>query len=216
MDPHRQSLIPVFLTEQLERAANRGLHYAPVTRMQLARMKGKSLALDLQRPHFPLLMEVGRRKLHFRNHWEEPADVILRGPALALLRQLGEDNNSPGRLMSLGIEIEGDQALAQEFLSILRGLDLDFESILGDLVGDMAAHQISQVARTGFRFLRSTARTVIQQSRHLLVDEQDWIISPRQFTLFRDDVDTLREDCDRVEARLKRLQARLQQDDQPA
>ena len=210
MDPHRQSLIPVFLTQQLERTANRTLMYAPVTRMQLVKLKGRTLALELEKPHFPLYLAVGKRQLRFQSRWDAPADVTIRGPALSLLRQMSHQDNTPADLMKLGIEIDGDQQLAQQFLVILRDLDMDFESLLGDVVGDVAAHQISTVARVGLSWFRSTAKTVLQQSRHLLVEEQEWLISPQLFRRFRSDVEELREDSDRLQARLTRFQSRLQ------
>ncbi len=209
MDQHRQSLIPLFLTEQLERAANRALYYAPVTRLQLTKLKGKSLAIELQRPDFPLLMEVGKRRLNFQNHWETAADVTIRGPALALLRQIGSEDTTPADLMQHGIEVEGDQQLAQQFLQVIRDLDLDLESALGDLIGDVAAHQISEAAKVGFGWLRTTAKAVLNQSRHLVAEEREWVLTPRKFQRFSSDVEDLREDTDRLQARMARLHKRL-------
>ena len=59
MDTHRQSLIPAFLTEQLERAANRALYYAPVTRLQLTKLKGKRKLVVAHRSN-----DQGRAKPH--------------------------------------------------------------------------------------------------------------------------------------------------------
>ncbi|RLT93071.1 SCP2 domain-containing protein [Ketobacter sp.] len=209
MDPQRQSLIPIFLTEQLERAANRALYYAPVTRLQLTRLKGKSLGIELQRPDFSLLMEVGKRRLSFQNHWDHEPDVTIRGPAVALLRQIGSEDATPADLMRLGIELEGDQQLAQQFLQVIRDLDLDLESALGDLIGDVAAHQVAEVAKVGFSWLRGAAKTVLQQSRHLIAEEREWVLTPRKFQRFQSDVEDLREDTDRLQARLQRLQNSL-------
>jgi len=209
MDQQRQSLLPLFLTEQLEHAANRALYYAPVTRLQLTKLKGKSLAIRLQRPDFALLMAVGKRSLHFQNHWEQDADVTISGPALALLRQLGTSDTSPADLMRLGITLEGDQQLAQQFLQVLRDLDLDLESILGDLIGDVAAHQISTAARVGLGWLKTTAKAVVNQSRHMLAEEKQWVLSRRHLQRFQSDVEDLREDTDRLQARLQRLHKQL-------
>ena len=209
MDEHRQSLIPIFLTEQLERVANRALYYAPVTRLQLTKLKGKSLGIELQRPDFPLLMEVGKRRLSFQNHWEQAPDVTIRGPAVALLRQIGSEDTTPADLIKLGIELEGDQQLAQQFLQVIRDLDLDLETALGDLVGDVAAHQISEVAKVGFSWLRGAAKTVLNQSRHMIAEEKEWVLTPRKFQRFQSDVEDLREDTDRLQARLQRLQKAL-------
>ena len=206
MDQHRQSLIPIFLTEQLERAANRALYYAPVTRLQLTKLKGKSLAIELQRPDFALLMEVGKRRLSFQNNWELEPDVTIRGPAVALLRQIGSEDTTPADLMKLGIELEGDQQLAQQFLQVIRDLDLDLETALGDLIGDVAAHQVSEVAKVGFSWLKGAAKTLLQQSRHVIAEEREWVLTPRKFQRFQSDVEDLREDTDRLQARLQRLQ----------
>lgn len=216
MDEHRQSLIPIFLTEQLERAANRALYYAPVTRLQLTKLKGKSLAIELQRPNFPLLMAVGKRSLSFQNRWETPADVTIRGPAIALLRQIGREDISPAELMQSGIEVEGDQQLAQQFLQVLRDLDLDLETALGDLIGDVAAHQISDLARVGFGWLKTTAKTVLNQSRHMIAEEKEWVLTPRKFQRFQSDVEELRADTDRLQARIRRLQKTLVPSNPPA
>lgn len=207
MDQQRQSLIPLFVTEQLERAANLALNYAPVTRMQLSKLRGKSFALELQRPHFPLLMEVDRGNLYFQSHREGQADVTVRGPALALLKQINSDDQTPAALMAQGIEIEGDQQLAQQFMSILKDLDLDLELALGDLIGDMAAHQISEVARMGFGFLRSTTKAVLDQSRHLVVEERRLVIKRREFQRFEDKVTELRQGAERLQARINKLAA---------
>lgn len=220
MDEHRQSLIPTLLTEQLERVANRALDYAPLTRLQLRKLQGKSLGIELQRPHFPLLVSVTRKGLLFQSHWEGGADVTLRGPAIALLRQLRSDDNTPGSLMRAGIELDGDQQLAQQFVKILKDLDIDLETALGDLIGDVAAHQISEIARTGLDWLGRAGKTLLQQSRHFLAEERKVVITPTQFSRFRDDVEELREDTDRLEARLQLLRARLapastQEDVQP-
>ena len=209
MDDARSSLIPTFLTEQLERVANRALQYAPLTRLQLQKLQGKSFGIELQRPHFPLLVSVTRKGLLFQSHWEGGADVSIRGPAVALLRQLSKGDNTPASLMQAGIEIDGDQQLAQQFVKVLQNLDLDLESMLGDLIGDLAAHQITEVARTGLGWLGRAGKSLLQQSRNFLADERNVVVTSRQFTRFRDDVETLREDTDRVEARLRNLQQTL-------
>ncbi len=209
MDANRQSLLPTLLTEQLERVANSALHYAPLTRMQLHKLEGKSLGIELQRPHFPLLVSVTRKGLLFQSHWDGGADVTIRGPALALLRQLRAEDNTPASLMRAGIELDGNQQLAQQFVKVLRDLDIDLESVLGDVIGDMAAHQIAEVARTGLGWLSRAGKTLLQQSRSFLAEERNVVITRHQFARFRDDVEELREETDRIEARLRHLRDQL-------
>ena len=209
MDANRQSLLPTLVTEQLERVANRALQYAPLTRLQLQKLQGKSFGIELQRPSFPLLISVTRKGLLFQSHWEGNADVSIRGPAVALLRQLRQDDTTPAALMRGGIEIEGDQQLAQQFVKVLKDLDIDLESALGDLIGDVAAHQLTEIARTGFDWLGRAGKTLLLQSRNFLAEERNVLVTPRQHARFRDDVEELREDTDRLEARIRQLQDRV-------
>jgi len=195
--------------------ANRALHYAPLTRMQLHKLEGKSLGIELQRPYFPLLVSVTRKGLLFQSHWEGSADVTLRGPAVALLRQLREEDNTPAALMRHGIELQGDQALAQQFVKVLKDLDIDLESALGDLIGDLAAHQVVEVARTGLSWLNRAGKSLVQQSRHFLAEERKVVITRPDFEGFRNKVEQLREDTDRLEARLRMLRDRLLHDNDP-
>lgn len=210
MDTHRQSLIPIFITDQLERAANRALQYAPITRMRLVGLKGQSFALELQRPHIPLLIQVDRRHVRFQSRWEQTADVTVRGPFFAVLRQLAAEDQTPAGLMRNGIEIEGDQELAQRFMTLLKELDLDLESILGDLIGDLAAHSISEVARTGFGWLKRAAGAALDQGRQLMQEDNNLIVSRAEFSHFQKRIEALTEDTERLQARTQRLQRQLQ------
>ena len=205
MSNEQTSLLPTLIAEQLEQVANRALHYAPLTRLQLRKLEGKSFGIELQRPPLSLLVSVTRKGLLFQSHWDGNADAGVRGPALALLKQLRRGNNQPELLASDGIDLTGDPVLAQQFIKVLNVLDIDFEGILGDLIGDVAAHQLSEFARTGFSWLNRTGKNLLQQSRHFLAEERKVLLTPHQFSRFRDDVETLSEDTDRAEARLHRL-----------
>lgn len=209
MDTRPPSLIPAFITEQLERLANRALLYAPLTRLQLQKLQGKTFAIELQRPGLRLLLRVTRKGLLFQSQWEDNADASVRGPAVALLRQLRQEDTSPAALIRGGIEIGGDLHLAQQFVKVLKDLDLDLESALGDLIGDVAAHQISELTRTGLGWLGRAGRTLLRQSRNYLAEERNVLLTPRQYTRFRDDVEALRESTDRLDARIARLQRQI-------
>ena len=205
MDEHRQSLLPVFVVGQLEKAANRALKHAPLTRVQMAKLRGRSISIQLERPNFPLQIMIERKQFRFSSQWDEPSDTTISGPTVALMRQLGRQQSSPAELMKHNIVIEGDQELAQQFIKLMKELDVDFESILGDFIGDMAAHQIGEVTRGGIRWLKHTAKAVVKQTKHYLSEERALVVQPQEFDHFEQAVDTLREDTDRLEARIKRL-----------
>ena len=209
MSDSNHSLIPVFLTAQLEKAANQALKYAPVTLMQLKTVKGRTFALQLEKPNVALLVRVSARRLHFQSQWDEQPDVMLSGPALSIVKMLNQDTVTPATLMHHQIRIDGDQALAMQFMDILQDLELDWEGALADVIGEAAAHQISNVARTGFGWLRNASTAILSQARHLTTQEQEWVPARNRFQSFQRDVETLRDDTDRLQARIQQLKSTL-------
>lgn len=209
MDKHRRSLVPTFLIAQLEKAANGALKYAPVTRIQMVPLKGKSLGIHLQRPGIPLQLYVDKREIQIHSNWEIETDVTIKGPAMSLVRQLTKTQNTPADLMQNGIEIVGDQELAEQFISLLRNLDVDFEGILADFIGDIAARQLGNFARTGLEIFHQAATTFAEQTKRFIAEDQSMVVSPFEFDQFKTEVDDIRQRGDRLQARVQQLQQRL-------
>ena len=210
MDKHRRSLVPTFLIAQLERAANGALKYAPVTRIQMVPLKGHSLGIQLQRPAIPLQLCVDKRQIRIYSNWEMDTDVTIKGPAMSLVRQLTKNQTTPADLMQNGIEIDGDQELAEQFITLLRNLDLDFEGILADFIGDLAARQLGNFARTGLEIFHQAATTFAEQTKRFIAEDQAMVVGPSEFDQFKLEVDEIRQRGDRLQARLQNIQQQLE------
>ena len=75
-------------------------------------------------------------------------------------------------------------------------------------MGDVAAHQIGNVARTAFGFARRARDTLLQNVAEYLQEEGRDVPSRTEAEEFLQGVDRLRDDVDRLEARLKLLEKR--------
>ena len=112
IDTQRHSLAPSFLAEQLEKAINQALQYAPGTQAALNKLTGKSVSLLANRPRLQLTLELCPGEIRVSHYWEGTPTVSIKGPLISILFQLGL-NKSPGDLVASGIQVEGDQAFAQ-------------------------------------------------------------------------------------------------------
>ena len=137
---------------------------------------------------------------------EGTADARLAGTPFSLLSLVGPD--APERVRSAGIRIEGDAEVAQRFQGLLRLAQPDFEEELARVIGDVAAHQVANLARGFLDWGRKAAGSFSQNVAEYLQEEGRDVPSRVELEEFLEAVDHLRNDVDRLEARLGRLESR--------
>lgn len=206
-DSQHRSLAPSFFAQQLEKAINQALAYAPGTRAALTPHEGKTVTLHANRPKVQLTLEIGPEDIRIYHYWEGKPTVSIRGPLISILFQLGLDK-SPGELVASGVRVEGDHAFAQKLSSIFRDNDIDLEEPLSQWVGDVTAHQMGQAARSAFGWLKKTASALMDDSSHYLREESQQVVEKRELDAFSQQVDHIRSDFDRLEARVEHLRQR--------
>jgi ubiquinone biosynthesis accessory factor UbiJ len=108
------------------------------------------------------------------------------------------------------VHIEGDAEVAQTFSELLKAAQPDLEEELSRVVGDVAAHQVGNAARTALRFARRAHDTFLQNVAEYLQEEGRDVPNRTEAEEFLHGVDRLRDDVDRLEARLKLLEAAAQ------
>ncbi len=204
IDTQRHSLAPSFFAEQLEKAINQALQYAPGTQAALNKLTGKSVSLLANRPSLQLTLELCPGEIRVSHYWEGTPTVSIKGPLISILFQLGL-NKSPGELVASGIQVEGDQAFAQQLASAFREMDLDLEEPLAHWVGDVAAHQVGQAARSAFSWFKKTASTLLDDGSYYLREESRQVVEKNELDEFNQGIDSVRADFDRLEARIQRL-----------
>ena len=99
-------------------------------------------------------------------------------------------------------------SLAQRFQGLLQLAQPDFEEELARVIGDVAAHQVANVARGFLDWGRKAADSFSQNVAEYLQEEGRDVPTRVELEEFLESVDHLRSDADRLEARLSRLESR--------
>jgi ubiquinone biosynthesis protein UbiJ len=102
--------------------------------------------------------------------------------------------------------ISGDQALAETVAMIVDNLKWDVEEDLSRVVGDIAAHRLSEGLSTLMTWQRSAAESVGRNLTEYWVEEDPLIASRHRVAQFADSVDQLRDDVERLSRRIDLLQ----------
>jgi ubiquinone biosynthesis protein UbiJ len=200
------------IIDLLEMASNNALQYDEKALQALAKLQGKSIVLEV-RP----LGDLGVQRIAImpQPHGLEYSMSPIDNPDVTLAATLGamvkitRDGLDDAELEPGELEINGDPIVGQRFAKLLAELDVDWEGLLAEHLGDTPAVAIS----SGFEHVKAFASQSQSQIKHhlnkLLLEDLKLVASEATVNQFMDDVDTIRADTDRLQARIKRLQARF-------
>lgn len=192
------------LTRTLEKLLNRGLPRSPRARELCLQLAGKTLAIEVRDITRLRLSSTGSTLVLSVS--DAPAEASLSGGPLALLGLLG---GSPQQLLQRGaVSLGGDTHLAQSFRELLTLLRPDPEEELSLFIGDVPAHQLARLARSGLAFGGKAAATAVTNAAEYLGHERAELVPRAEGEQFLRGVDAVREDLDRLQARLELLARR--------
>ncbi|MFM2320553.1 MAG: hypothetical protein RLZZ215_3174 [Pseudomonadota bacterium] len=196
------------LTLPLEAAFNTWLALDEKTygqaRQRLQALQGKLIHLRISNPGFDLYFLPTAEQVRISASYEASPDVSIQGSALAFMR-LAQAEDSGKAMLENGIKLEGDLGLGTEFSNILREIEVDWEELLSQAVGDTIAHQAGQMARNTQGWLDQSAQAMRLNTQEYLQEEARLLPAAAELNYYYDQIDQLRMDTDRLEARLNRL-----------
>ena len=191
----------------LEDLLNRQLRETTPTRTLLGELEGKILCVRLKETELALYFKAGKDNLEISSGTDCDPDAIISASPLGFLRLAGPDAET---LFSGGsVHIEGDAECAQSFQKLLALGRPDWEEELSRVVGDVAAHQLGNLARAFRDFAATTADTFTRNASEYFREESRDVPNTDEVDVFLRDVDDLARDFDRLRARMKKLEATL-------
>ena len=201
------SVSPVhFVFKRLAAVLNRNVRQSDRARTAAAQLEGRVLSLALEGTPLTLYFRIHDGQIAIETRHEgTTVDASLAGTPIGLLSMVGPGAET--RMRSAGIHIAGDAEVAQRFRDLLAAAQPDVEEELSRVIGDVAAHQVANLARGFFDWGRRAADSFSQNVAEYLQEEGRDLPTRVELEEFLESVDHLREAADRFEARLVRLEA---------
>lgn len=197
------------LTRILENTFNHLLASDDQSKQRLVAHRGKSVGFHVkaagQGNGLTLIAVINSEGLNIRAGSDRHADCSISGTPIALIRYLNATQVNPSTNHSLGIEIDGDLEFAREISSVFRSLDVDWEEIFSQFVGDGPAHQLARLV-SGFRsdILRSKD-SAKAHLKYIVTDRMDQIVTMDEAQQFYQNVDRLVLDTAKLEQKINQL-----------
>jgi ubiquinone biosynthesis protein UbiJ len=187
----------------LESVLNRNIAGSAVARRLCRQLDGKMLAVHITGLRLSLFFRSEGERMSIDTTSADAPAASLSGTPLALLRLAGPTPEAAIRGGS--ITIQGDAEVAQAFSELLKQAQPDLEEELSRVIGDVAAHQLGNVASAALGFGRQAVDTMRQNVAEYLQEEGRDLPTRTEVDEFFADVDKLRDDLARLEARFANL-----------
>lgn len=195
------------LLRPISEALNRALADSTRAQAQCATLAGRVLRVQVTGVTLSVSVHVSPERLDLSTNADDPADVTIRGSAVALMSLMVDDATE---ILRRGdAELIGDAELARQFMALAQLVRPDLEAELARLIGPVGAHLLGRAAQTARSWGRQTLRTVIENGAEYLAHERRVLVPRAEAEPFLRGVDDLRERLDRLEAREALLQTRL-------
>ena len=178
-------------------ALNHLLEAEPWARERLAPFAGQSV--ELRNPPFPALRFVILPGGRVEAGGETPALIVTLRPDALFNLARGPD------YFARSLEVEGDERLAAEVMTLARHLRWDFEEDLARLFGDLAAHRLANAARAFVDWQQDAAKRLAESFADYAVEEKRFLIARPEMEDFAAEVAGLRDAVERLEKRIERL-----------
>ncbi len=195
---------PLPLLLLIERALNHRIARDPAAAPALHALQGRLFDVVLRDPAIRLYISITTEGVLLLRDTEDTPDASLRASSWALLRA-SQAAHKMEALFSGDIQIEGDQAAAQQFLRLLGDLDSDPFAILAERIGAAPAGLIERKAMQIRQQADIWRRTRQIEAADFLIFERALLPDRPAMHQWLDAVDTLRDQVDLLAARIERL-----------
>lgn len=202
------SMAKTLALSSAESLINKALQFDPVTLQGLQALDGKVISLHGRSPVFQLHLLPSEEGISLFSIYDEgEADASLHGTTFDLVKLLRNKDQS---LAEAPIDIQGDQALAEECLNLARELEIDWEELLSGFIGDIAAHEVGRQGRRFGRWAKKVHQSMLRNTREYLHYESRTVVNEEEVQQFSTEVAQLSQAVNNFEARIQTLKARLE------
>ena len=191
----------------LEAALNAYLRLDAEIATDLEIISGKAIELKITDFNIIVFIIPEQKSVRILTHYEEKPDSCIAG-SMAGLVHLGRTRK---QLPGDEVNITGDIEVGKTLQDVLSRVDVDWEELLAERIGDVTAHQVGNIARTVAAWTLRARQSMAMNLSEYLQEESLILPTHVEVEAFMDDVDSFRNDIDRLEARMNRIDAFLRQ-----
>lgn len=191
----------------LEAGLNELLPFDPNYKENWSKLDNKTIAVTFS--DLGITIQVRYQNENFRVFSEssQKADVTLTASTWDFMQTALEQKTSDTPTINSAIHFEGQVAVGQVFAQCLQATRIDWEEILAQPLGDIAARRLSNLIRDFDDWFTETRHASRHNLREYLQEEARLLPTRIEVENFYSSLSELRRDTERLQARIDKLLA---------
>ena len=190
---------------------NSALAHDEVSLRALGELSGTKVQISSNSPQFTIYLKIDADQITLSNEGDIEQTITLSGSLVALVSGLF-DADEISTLYGTGITANGDTGVLKKLNKLMTGLNIDWESAIGKLIGPMPAHLVTNAV--------SKIRPAISKNRRRIceiaieVAQEEFRLTPTkvEFDNFSEEIQLLSSRVDRLEAHFNSTRRTLKND----
>ncbi|MBT8449549.1 MAG: SCP2 sterol-binding domain-containing protein [Gammaproteobacteria bacterium] len=194
----------------LETGLNELLPFDPNYQHNWSQLDNKTIAVCFSDLEVKVQVRYQNEVFRVFSESEHPADVTLTATTFDFLQTALDQKDSTTPTISSAIHFEGQVAVGQAFAQCLQATRIDWEEILAQPFGDIAARRLANLVRGFDNWFTETRHASRHNLREYLQEEARILPTRIEVENFYSDLSDLRRDTERLQARIDSLLARTE------
>ena len=193
---------------RIEKVINSALRTDPTTFEKLKKLGEKSVVIESMSPSLTVNILVTDKGIQLTRETLDDPSVRISGPLTSIIKTVTK-KNAKSATRETDIKINGDFDTLKKISDIAQSLEIDWEGILGNLIGKIPARILYKTLSEIIRINNETQQRLTKNIVNSLRDEFDITPTHEEFLEFSSKVRNVSTTVDRLEAKLKKLEANL-------
>lgn len=197
------------VTSALERSLNRFLTLDEKTDIRIAKLAGKQIVVALSELDFPLRFCFADQILVLseRETQSNQFDAFIK-VSLFSIAELKYSSQLTRLIKEDKLVLEGDLSVAQQFSSLFSELDIDWEELLSQRVGDVLAYHVVKTTHHVKQRVSQLHQSILQMAKDAALEEKRIAAHPLLVEQFVEETHRVKNQVDKLEQRIQKLEQR--------
>lgn len=185
----------------LETAVNKLHQLDDSAELRRKQLDGTIVAVNLKELNKAFFFVISTQQIDILSCYEGQADCSIK-LNLSALQELKNNHQLTHLIKTEQLEVEGDIQVVQQFAQLLTEMDIDWEEVLSEKIGDVLAHKLCYHLKKSQQGINQQIARIQDHSAQFVIEELKLAPGPLQVAYFCDQVSELEKQFNQLEARI--------------
>ena len=199
------------MLDKIAEIINSALAHDEISLRALGELSGTKVQIISSSPRFTIYLKIEENQIMLSKEGDVAQTITLSGSLVAMVSALF-DSDEISTLHGTGLTANGDTGVLKKLNKLMTGLNIDWEAAIGDLIGPMPAHLVTNAASKLRPAISENKRRICEIALEVAQEELRLTPTKVEFDNFSQEIQMLSSRVDRLEAHFNAARRSLKND----